>query len=158
MADARRAESRHALRRNALANRRGPRWSAILLFLATQAFVLGFEETCMFRSNSRYSRFSPHLRYARLLCMGAASLLTIGAAFQPVRAQAVYGSIIGTVTDTSGAAVPNATVTVTDVAKGTSTTAQTNGSGEYSVQHLIPDTYRVEVSATGFSNGMVDKV
>src|ERR1700739_1396762 len=40
--------------------------------------------------------------------------------------QAVYGSIYGTVTDASGAVVPGATVTVTDVAKGTSVKVQTN--------------------------------
>ena len=47
------------------------------------------------------------------------------------RAQAVYGSIFGTVTDNSGAVVPNATITVTDVAKGTTVTAQTSGDGQY---------------------------
>ena len=34
-------------------------------------------------------------------------------------AQSVYGSIFGTVSDKSGAVIPNATITVTDVAKGT---------------------------------------
>ena len=48
-------------------------------------------------------------------------------------AQAVFGSIFGTVTDPSGAAVPNAKVTVTDVAKGTTDEATTNESGNYSV-------------------------
>jgi outer membrane receptor protein involved in Fe transport len=64
--------------------------------------------------------------------------------------QAVYGSIYGTVTDGTGAVIPNATVTVSDVAKGTSTTAQSNGSGEFTVDHLIPDVYDVTVAATGF--------
>src|ERR1700747_1602264 len=65
-------------------------------------------------------------------------------------AQAVYGSIFGTVTDSSGAVVPNATITVTDVAKGTSSTVQTDASGEYRVQHLIPDTCSVSAEASGF--------
>jgi Carboxypeptidase regulatory-like domain/TonB dependent receptor len=64
--------------------------------------------------------------------------------------QAVYGSIYGTVTDASGAVVPGATVTVTDEAKGTSVKVQTNGSGDYTVEHLIPDTYDVSVDFTGF--------
>jgi hypothetical protein len=64
--------------------------------------------------------------------------------------QAVYGSIFGTVTDPSGAAVPNATVTVTSVAKGTSVEATTNADGNYSVTHLIPDTYTVKAEAAGF--------
>jgi hypothetical protein len=64
--------------------------------------------------------------------------------------QAVYGSIYGTITDTSGAVVPNATVTVTDVAKGTSDTVQSNGSGDFTAAHLIPDVYNVKVAAGGF--------
>jgi len=40
--------------------------------------------------------------------------------------QAVYGSLYGTVTDNTGAIVPNATVTVTDVSKGTQTVGQSN--------------------------------
>jgi len=65
-------------------------------------------------------------------------------------AQAIYGSIYGQITDSTGAAIANATVTVTDVTKGTSVQVTTSSIGEYSVQHLIPDTYDVTVTATGF--------
>jgi hypothetical protein len=65
-------------------------------------------------------------------------------------AQSVYGSIFGTVTDSSGAAIPGATVTVKDEAKGTVVTATSNGSGDYSVPHLIPDVYDLKVTAKGF--------
>ena len=65
-------------------------------------------------------------------------------------AQSIYGSIFGTVTDSSGAAIPNATVTVKDEAKGTVVTATANASGDYSVPHLIPDTYDLKVTAKGF--------
>ena len=65
-------------------------------------------------------------------------------------AQAVYGSIIGTVTDTSGAAVVGAKVTVTDINKGISDTTTTNASGNYQVLHLIPDSYAVKVEGKGF--------
>ena len=77
---------------------------------------------------------------------------------QRAHAQAVYGSIFGTVTDASGASVPNATVTVTDISKGTAVTVQTNSSGGYTVQHLIPDSYRVDVEAAGFSKSTTDNV
>ena len=66
--------------------------------------------------------------------------------------QAVYGSILGTVTDPSGAAVPGAKVTVTSQTKNVSTETTTNDSGNYSVTHLIPDTYSVQVAGTGFKN------
>ncbi|HSU19359.1 MAG TPA: carboxypeptidase-like regulatory domain-containing protein, partial [Acidobacteriaceae bacterium] len=65
--------------------------------------------------------------------------------------QAVYGSIYGAVTDASGAAIPNASVVVSDVEKGTSITLKSNDSGEFSADHLVPDTYNVKVDAQGFT-------
>jgi len=65
-------------------------------------------------------------------------------------AQAVFGSIIGTVTDPQGAAVSGAKVTVTSVGKNTSEETTTNESGNYSVTHLIPDTYKIRIEAAGF--------
>jgi hypothetical protein len=65
-------------------------------------------------------------------------------------AQAVYGSILGTVTDPQGAAVAQAKVTITDQNKGTTQEATTNESGNYSVTHLVPDVYSVKVEAQGF--------
>src|SRR3981189_1047587 len=64
--------------------------------------------------------------------------------------QAVYGSIIGTVTDAQGNAVAGAKVTVTSVNKGISDETTTNESGNYSVTHLIPDTYKIQIEAPGF--------
>lgn len=72
--------------------------------------------------------------------------LTAGSAF----GQAVYGSILGTITDPQGAAVSGAKVTVTDQRKGTSDQTTTNESGNYSMTHLIPDIYSVSVEAPGF--------
>jgi outer membrane receptor protein involved in Fe transport len=65
-------------------------------------------------------------------------------------AQAVYGSILGTISDPSGAAVPNAKVTVTSQTKNTSVDTTTNDSGNYSVTHLIPDVYSVRAEGAGF--------
>ena len=84
---------------------------------------------------------------AMLICV---CVVTFTLTSQPAWGQAVYGSIIGTVTDPQGASVPNAKVTVTDVRKGTSDTTTTNESGNYSVTHLIPDVYTVRVEAAGF--------
>jgi hypothetical protein len=64
--------------------------------------------------------------------------------------QAVYGSILGTVTDPQGAAVSGATVTVTNLNKGTIQQATTNADGNYTVTHLIPDLYSVKIEAQGF--------
>ena len=64
--------------------------------------------------------------------------------------QAVYGSILGSVTDPSGAAVNGAKVSVTSQTKNVSTEVTTNESGNYDVTHLIPDVYVVRVEAQGF--------
>src|SRR5262249_55657336 len=64
--------------------------------------------------------------------------------------QAVYGGIVGTVTDPQGNAVANAKVTVTNLTKGTTGEAVTNEVGSYSVTHLIPDNYKMHIEATGF--------
>src|SRR5882672_3582367 len=64
--------------------------------------------------------------------------------------QAVYGSILGSVTDSQGSAVVGAKITVTSVAKGSSGETTTNDSGNYTVSHLIPDVYNIRVEATGF--------
>src|SRR3984885_11324834 len=87
------------------------------------------------------------IRTALVLALFACASLVL---LSPARAQSVYGSIFGTVTDKSGAAVPDATVTVTDEAKGTVVTVTSNASGDYSVAHLIPDVYDLKVSAKGF--------
>src|SRR6266566_8796482 len=76
--------------------------------------------------------------------------LAISLWMPPASGQAVFGSIFGTVTDPSGAAVPNAKVTVTSATKATTYTATTNADGNYSVTHLIPDTYNVRAEAAGF--------
>ncbi len=79
--------------------------------------------------------------------LAGATLASAGIA----NAQAVYGSVYGTVTDPSGAAVPNATVTVTDVQKGTVQTVTTNGTGNWTVDHLVPDSYIVKIDAGSFA-------
>jgi hypothetical protein len=84
------------------------------------------------------------------LALSVALCSALFACGQSAMAQAVFGQILGTVTDPTGAAVPNATVVVTDVSKGTVVTKTSNGAGEFTVDHLIPDTYNVKVSATGF--------
>jgi hypothetical protein len=66
-------------------------------------------------------------------------------------AQALYGSLYGTVTDSTGAVVAGATVTVRDQQKGTQQVVQTRPDGTWAVDHLIPDTYTVQISAPSFA-------
>ncbi len=84
------------------------------------------------------------------IAMSAAVFATVGGRTHTAGAQAIYGTIYGTVTDSSGAAISNATITVTDESKGTTVKVTSNQSGEYTVPNLIPDAYDVKVTANGF--------
>jgi hypothetical protein len=74
-------------------------------------------------------------------------LLTSGAALAQVGGS---GSIEGTVSDPSGASVPDATVTATNTATGVETTRKTTGAGLYVLSPLAPGEYTVKVAAGGF--------
>ena len=65
-------------------------------------------------------------------------------------AQTITGSIAGDVTDSSGAVVPNATVTVESAATGVKRTATSSGSGSYKIPELPIGTYKVSAAAEGF--------
>jgi hypothetical protein len=79
-------------------------------------------------------------------------LLFVCALLAPIAVygQAVYGNIVGTVVDSSGSAVPNAKVTITDLGRGVSTTTTTNDSGVFTQRFLIVGRYQVRVEAQGF--------
>ena len=72
------------------------------------------------------------------------------------------GQITGTVRDNTGAIVPGADVTVTNVAQGTPSKTTTNNAGDYLVAGLGEGTYNIEISAKGFKkkivNGLVLRV
>lgn len=61
------------------------------------------------------------------------------------------GSIVGTVSDPSGAVISGAKVTITNVATGQFASVTTNSSGAFSSGALIPGSYKTVVSAKGFS-------
>jgi Cna protein B-type domain. len=72
-------------------------------------------------------------------------------------AQGLSG-ISGTVTDSSGAVVPDAKVTVTNVATNVSASVMTGSAGSYMITDLIPGTYTVKIEKTGFSVGVLSSV
>ncbi len=69
-------------------------------------------------------------------------------------AQEFRGSISGKVSEASGAAVPNATVVISNIATNTTSTVTTNDSGEYTVFYLTPGQYSVSVEAKGFKKAI----
>src|SRR5215813_5508987 len=62
------------------------------------------------------------------------------------------GSIVGTVTDPSGAVISDARVTITNTGTGQATALTTNASGAYNSGALPPGTYKTEVAASGFNS------
>lgn len=79
----------------------------------------------------------------------SAALLFLATA--PVLAQSYYGTLKGEVKDSSGAAVANAQVTITDVATKIQRKTTTNGSGEYVFNAVDPGTFNILVGTPGFN-------
>src|SRR5438270_7120300 len=67
-----------------------------------------------------------------------------------------YGTILGTVTDNSGAVVANAGVDVTNTATNVTNHVQTSSSGDYTVPYLQPGAYRVTGQAKAFQKSITD--
>ena len=66
------------------------------------------------------------------------------------RAQQLTATLTGTLTDSSGAVIPNANITVTQTSTNAARTVQSDASGNYSVTSLQAGTYTVSVSSSGF--------
>src|SRR5215475_8275497 len=73
-------------------------------------------------------------------------------------AQAVYGSVFGTITDTRGSGVPAATVTITNTGTNVVEKVKTDGSGYYNQTRLVPGMYRIKVEAGGFKTAVIETV
>jgi hypothetical protein len=69
-----------------------------------------------------------------------------------------YGTIVGTVTDNSGAVMAKASVDVTNVATNVTKHTETTSSGDFTVPYLAPATYRVTVQSQGFQKSVVDNI
>jgi carboxypeptidase family protein len=84
-------------------------------------------------------------------CAAAAIAITaFGLGESRAGAQALYGSMVGTVTDATGSAVPGAAVTAVHLQTNQTRTTTTTGAGVYSFPTLPSGSYTVSVSLSGF--------
>jgi len=78
-------------------------------------------------------------------------LALVTGASTPVHAQVAGATLAGTVTDASGAAVPNARISITNTATGVERDITTDAVGFYSAPNLLPGLYSIAATAPGFS-------
>ena len=84
-------------------------------------------------------------------CTRILVLLAIaGILVSPVRAQVLYGSIVGTVEDPSGAVVQGAVVSIVSKVTGQTRQAVTSEAGLYSISNVLAGTYELKVTKAGF--------
>src|SRR3954470_16111652 len=97
------------------------------------------------------------MRRSRIQASVLATLLLL---FVPALSlgQTEKGAIVGLVTDSTGSVIPNASVTVTNLATNTSQSFTTNNEGLYEAPFLAPANYKVTVSSQGFSTVLVNSV
>ena len=86
------------------------------------------------------------------LCRTSLFALTCALLVSSVSGQATNGSIYGSVSDSSGAVIPQASVAATNVSTSASKATTTNASGEYSFPVLDPGDYKVVVQIPGFQS------
>ncbi len=96
----------------------------------------------------------------RLMCL-AVLIVTIGLTFTSkldAQSKSTTATLSGTVSDPSGARVPNATVKLTNPENGIARTGTTGSTGEFSFALLVQGTYTVAVSAPGFKTTRQDRI
>jgi hypothetical protein len=81
-------------------------------------------------------------------------VLTLCCASQPLLAQTITGNITGTVEDSAGAALNDATVTASDTERGKSVTTKTTQGGVFTFSNLPIGTYEVKAEAAGFDTAV----
>ena len=101
--------------------------------------------------SSRSGRFAvlQRVRSQYLWATALVVLIALGGSAVSLQAQVLYGSLVGNVTDATGAAVPGATVTATHKETGASREAVTDTTGGYHFTNLPSGTYTISVQVQG---------
>jgi len=112
------------------------------------------EERCALSKSNSTLKSASALWALMIVCVAALQIFCVNA----TNAQTFRGTILGTVTDSSGAAVTGATVTVKNSETGLLRTATTGDDGSYSVPELPIGNYSVTVEKSGFKSGVVSGI
>jgi outer membrane receptor protein involved in Fe transport len=97
-------------------------------------------------------------KFRKLLLVVFAAFLVLAFIPNIGWSQNVYGTIAGTVTDSSGSVITDATVTLTNLGTAEKRTVQTGSSGSYTFVNILPGTYRLEGEKTGFKKFIRDNI
>jgi len=98
------------------------------------------------------SKVSPNktaTSFVALLAVATSLVISV-----PAHAQVAGATLSGTVTDASGAVIPNAQMSIKNVATGVTRDVVTDGAGLYTAPNLLPGTYEVTVKAAGFKTAV----
>src|SRR5919206_4757664 len=87
---------------------------------------------------------------SKLKYLSACTILMLLVLVPSTMGQTSKGFVVGTIADPNGAAVPAATVKITNTATGATRETTTQEDGSYRFDAVDPGTYRLEVTATGF--------
>ena len=93
-----------------------------------------------------------------LLCQGLIAMLLLSMIVVPASAQEFRGSLTGKVTDSQGAVIPGATVSIKNIETNIVTTATTNEDGSYNFPLLQPGKYTLTVTQQGFNTAVRDSI
>ena len=106
------------------------------------------------------STFTSKHSHLRILVLSCAALFLFSMLLAPslLSQTASTGALTGTVKDSSGAVVPNATVTATSLGTDQSRTTTTDAGGVYKFGFLPPDNYKLKFEASGFTTAEVPSV
>src|SRR5882672_7380987 len=96
-------------------------------------------------------RFRP---FVVALCLALAAMCSTTTA----RAQTVFGTILGTVTDPSGAVLPNVVITVTNQGENISRDVRSDAQGNYQAENMKAGLYTVSARTTGFKDMVLKDV
>src|SRR5258708_29659745 len=96
------------------------------------------------------TRMNRALPIAKFLAIALALVCLIALPSVNLLGQDISGVLVGSVFDSTGAAVANADVEATNIGTNVSSKATTGGSGQYRIDNLIPGAYRVTAKASGF--------